>query len=184
MNLKSLSFGFESNSGKVLGYLKDNVTPEDNIRAVELCNKHGIGISGSFMFGNPGEKREDIEKTFDFIKKYIKRYAQIYVTTPLPGTKIWELAKEKKLVYDDISWEELDKINFRDTEKVFFLPDDMTEEEFFGKISEIRKFVEKREEKIDADISFIFNPFIIEKALKNPARMLSFFKKIIKGKTG
>lgn len=182
MNLKSLSFGFESNSDKVLRYLKDNVTPEDNRRAVEICNKHNISITGSFMFGNPGETKEDIEKTFDFIKKYIKRYAQVFITTPLPGTKIWELAKEKKLVYDDISWKELDKINFRDTERVFFLPDDMTEEEFFDKIAEIRNFVKEREERIDANISLIFNPFIIKKAIRNPKRMFSFLNKIIKGK--
>lgn len=180
MNLNSLSFGFESGSDKVLKYLKgENISIEDHIRAIELCKKYDIKVSGSFMIGNPFETKQDIEQTFDFIKKHIDCNVLIYITTPLPGTPIWELAKERGLVSEEMDWNELDLVNVRENKKVFFLPKDMTEKEFYDKFNEMRNYVEGRGNHVGVKFSYFFNPFIIKKVLTNPRTMIKHLKRII-----
>ena len=53
---------------RILNILKKGATIEDNRNAIELCNKHGIVIQGSFMFGNPTETYEEMKTTYQFIK--------------------------------------------------------------------------------------------------------------------
>jgi len=110
MNVTSVAFGFESGSERILNYLKKGtVKATDNIHAIETCRKHSLKVTGSFMIGNPGETKEDLEMTRDFIRNYPIDTASLFITTPLPGTELWELAKKENLVSDDMNWGEVDK---------------------------------------------------------------------------
>lgn len=109
MGVKRISFGMESGSKKVLDYLKNGVVTHDKIRkAVALCKKYGVGAMGSFMIGSPYETEEDIKDTLDFIKQLDLDQIGLNITTPFPGTEIWEYAREKGLIknneWDDRLW--------------------------------------------------------------------------------
>lgn len=109
INVVQIGYGFESNSQKILSYLKKNTASvEDNERAAYFTNKYSIGVGGQFMIGTPGETRQDILKTIDFIKRHAMSHAHLSITTPLPGTLLWEYAKEKKLVSEDMDWRKVD----------------------------------------------------------------------------
>lgn len=106
MGVTRISLGMESGSKKVLDYLKNGVVTHDKIRhAVKLCKEHGIKPMGSFMIGSPHETEEDIKQTMDFIKEIGLDELVLNVTTPFPGTELWEYAREKGFVKDN-EWDE------------------------------------------------------------------------------
>ncbi|MDP2860290.1 MAG: radical SAM protein [bacterium] len=106
MSVFAISFGMESGSEKILQYLKrQTVTLEQIRKAVAVCKKYNLQVLGGFMVGSPEETVSDIEETIDFIKELDLDQVGINVTTPLPGTELWEKAKEKGLVKNE-TWDE------------------------------------------------------------------------------
>jgi anaerobic magnesium-protoporphyrin IX monomethyl ester cyclase len=105
VNCKQIIFGLESGSQRVLSLLKNNATTvEQNKRAVKLVHDSGILACGSFMIGSPGETEEEIEMTKNFILENDLDGVQVTVTTPFPGTKLWEMCKEKGVIPENIDW--------------------------------------------------------------------------------
>lgn len=106
INVKSVSMGLESGSEKVLSFLKGKgITVEDNKRAIVMLKKHGFRVLGSLIFGSPGETIDDMKKTIKLIDFAIKHKANTlysYVMTPFPGTRIWEIAKQRGKVSDNM----------------------------------------------------------------------------------
>lgn len=131
INVTTLNFGFESGSEKVLNYLKGgSVTVEDNKKAILLGKEHGFSVVGSLMFGSPGESIEDMEQTLkfiDFAKKNGADNLWHFVTTPFPGTPIWELAKDRGAVSNDMDWNLLKHTNIN---RPLLLDDDIDLEDF------------------------------------------------------
>lgn len=122
LGIYSVGLGFESGSERILSYLKrNNFSPEDHKKAVRLLDKYDIYISGSFMLGNPGESREDLEKTIDFID-WISKIKNVYriwygLTTPYPGTKLWNLSYSD-IDYKNFNWQKLDILHTRFSARV------------------------------------------------------------------
>ncbi len=107
MGVVSVGMGLESGSVNTLKYLKGNVTVEDNVRAIELLKDAGIQVNASFVIGSPAETEEEIMETYDFIKNSRLDFVDTYVLTPLPGTPVWDSAKERGLVSEDMDWSRL-----------------------------------------------------------------------------
>jgi radical SAM superfamily enzyme YgiQ (UPF0313 family) len=105
---QQVTFGFESGSQRILDILKNGTTTvEDNARAVELCRKAGVTPAGTFMVGNPTETVEDIASTRKFIHDHGLKDISIHVTTPFPGTKLWEWCEERGLVPEVVDYASL-----------------------------------------------------------------------------
>lgn len=112
MQVFSVGMGLESGSNKTLRYLKgDNISIEDNRRAIAILNKYKISPNASFIIGSPFETKEDMLKTYFFIKNNRLRLFDTYVLTPYPGTYIWKYAKKRNLVSDNMDWSKLN-VNF------------------------------------------------------------------------
>ncbi len=101
-----INFGFESGSQRILDLLKKGVKIPQAENAIRICNEAGIMANGSFMIGNPDETIEDIEKTKEFIKKNKITVPGIYISTPYPGTELWDMAKKRGLIKEGIKWSE------------------------------------------------------------------------------
>jgi len=86
---RQVTFGFESGSQKILDVLNKKTTVEQNKRAIELCNKAGIIPQGTIMIGNPTETIEDVRATQQFLKESDIKSVGICITTPYPGTQLW-----------------------------------------------------------------------------------------------
>jgi anaerobic magnesium-protoporphyrin IX monomethyl ester cyclase len=112
IGVKSLNFGFESGSDKILQYLKgENITVDHHKKAIALCHEYGFKVYGSLIFGSPGETIDDMNKTLEFIDYTIKNKCHkiwAFVMTPLPGTPLWDQAKQQGKVSNDMDWEQLD----------------------------------------------------------------------------
>ena len=86
-----------------------------------------IETDGFFMLGIPGETKEDAINTINFSKELGLDFAQFYITTPYPGTKLYEIAKN----YGDISIKpnEWHKFNQYGDKNPVFIPKGWTGEE-------------------------------------------------------
>lgn len=131
LNIPLVLFGFESGSDKILKLLKGGkVSVEQNKNAILMCVKRGIKVQGSVIFGSPGESLEDMQKTLDFIDFAIKAKADriwSFVMTPFPATKIWEIAKERGKVSNNMDWSLLSHQNI---DHPLLLDDDIPIKEF------------------------------------------------------
>lgn len=137
MNLWHIAFGFESFSEPVLKFLKKGtVSVEQNKRAFALAKEYGFDVEGNFMVGSPLEKKEDMLKTYNFIKNNDLDSFGVQVTTPLPGTELWDMAKTRGLVSENMDFDCLYNFNpityidNYDRYKHFLMTEEVSREEF------------------------------------------------------
>jgi anaerobic magnesium-protoporphyrin IX monomethyl ester cyclase len=135
MGVVKIDLGLESGSDRVLRTLKGkDVSAEINLEAVKTINRHGIGTYCCFMLGSPGETREDVEKTRDLIRKVLdsspKNFCQVSVTTPLPGTPLWDEAVRRGLDPERMDWRQYSLNPLESDQKDFYLGDRIPYREF------------------------------------------------------
>lgn len=99
-----ICYGVESAAPQILKNINKNITPQDAEKAIKLTKRAGITCRASFMFGNPGETKETMRQTLDFALKTKPDFALFNITTPYPGTPLYEWAKEHGyLISEDYS---------------------------------------------------------------------------------
>jgi len=91
---KNLVIGAQSGSDRVLRLCNRKHTVEDVLRAVKLCKRFGLIPKVDFIFGLPGEEKEDVEQTIEVMQRLSELGAIIHAHTfmPLPQTPF---SKEK-----------------------------------------------------------------------------------------
>lgn len=110
MNMRYIGYGLETGSDRIMKQIKyRSASLEKNIQALQLCREYGIAIGSGFMMGNPTEDETDLKATYDFVLKYPLNSANVYITTPLPGTPIWHDALKKGLVSMDMEWTKINQ---------------------------------------------------------------------------
>lgn len=119
MNVTNIFMGIESASEHVLKFLKNNtVTVKDIQKSIDLCHEFDIQLEGSFIIGSPMETLKDLKTTYDFIyDNYCEGKLDmiaIYTLTPFPGTKVWDIAKDRGLVTEDMDWSLLNLFTIAD----------------------------------------------------------------------
>jgi radical SAM superfamily enzyme YgiQ (UPF0313 family) len=132
-----------------LEYLKgNNISLNDHINAITIFRKHGIEPYASFIIGSPQEGKEDILQTLSFIKENRLHSFDLYVLTPFPGTPIWDYARARNLVNEDIDWDLLN-VNFKpNSDKGIILSEKLTRAEICGLFSRFAKCKRKIRRKM------------------------------------
>ena len=82
--------GVESGSPKILKIINKMTTPEMNAKARALAKKHGILFKCFITVGHPGETREDIMMTKQWLIDNKPDAFEIYVITPYPGSPLYD----------------------------------------------------------------------------------------------
>ncbi len=90
----NLFFGFESGVQDLLNTVGKKITLEQIKQVTKWCKEVGIEVRASFMIALPQETPEMALKTIDFAVELDPEYAQFCITTPFPGTKLFEDAKK------------------------------------------------------------------------------------------
>ncbi len=91
VNNRSLIIGAQTGSERVLKIINRGHTIEQVERAIEIATLEGFTPHVDFIFGFPFETDEDVEETFRFIERIVRKYgAKIHAHTfmPLPGTPL------------------------------------------------------------------------------------------------
>lgn len=101
---REIVFGFESGSQRILNVLNKKTTVEQNKRAIELCNEAGLIPAGSVMIGSPTETVEEVRATQEFLKEANVKNVGVSITTPFPGTELWNWCEKRKLISPSLKW--------------------------------------------------------------------------------
>jgi anaerobic magnesium-protoporphyrin IX monomethyl ester cyclase len=107
LNVEAVGWGIESACPKTLAYLKDHITVQQHSQALQLLRKYKIHPHPSFIIGCPDETADDISETLQFISRNHLSTYEAYVLIPFPGTPVWEEAKFRNLVSDNLDWNRL-----------------------------------------------------------------------------
>ncbi|MBU1164136.1 B12-binding domain-containing radical SAM protein [Patescibacteria group bacterium] len=96
----SIAFGIESGDQKVLDSIGKQTTLEKAREVITLTKKYKISSLCGFMIGNLGETKETVMKTIKFARELDCTFANFAILVPLPGSKVFDIAKEKGLIDD------------------------------------------------------------------------------------
>lgn len=100
--LVQINMGIESGTQRILDQIYDKrSTIEDVRQAVSIAKSLGLKVGGYFMIGAPTETEEEIERTIRFAARLPIDEAAFNITTPLPGTYLWEQTRD--LVGGDVA---------------------------------------------------------------------------------
>ncbi len=103
-----LSFGLETVDTEMRKTMKKKVPLQHYLTANRILNDHGVEAMNSIMIGLPGETRETINKTLDFLAQAREvKQANLAIAVPYPGTELHQMAATGrhgiKLLSDDFS---------------------------------------------------------------------------------
>ncbi len=94
--------GLESVNESVLDNYGKGIENNQQIEAINILKKYGIGIHGSFIIGDMNETKEMVMKTVNFAKKMNPQLAQFSLLVPFPGTQLYDdMKKENKFLHND-----------------------------------------------------------------------------------
>ncbi len=118
-----LGFGIESGNQSILDAINKGFKLDQAINAIATAKKVGINTSAFFILGHPNETSKTVRDTINFACKLNPDMVSFGLMVPYPGTKIYDLAKENKGGYINLSddWEQYTKyfgnameyVNFR-----------------------------------------------------------------------
>lgn len=87
----AIAYGIESASPEIINTLNKDITLEQVEAAVSITREVGLQTIGYFMIGSPGESPETINQTIELAKRLKLDFAQFAITTPFPGTELYNL---------------------------------------------------------------------------------------------
>ncbi len=98
-------FGVESGCPRMRAVLKKGVTNEQIEKAIKWAKEAGIFVTVSVVLGYPGETKESLQETLDFVRKAEPDDVWLCHATPYPGTELralvesygWKMSEDWKL---------------------------------------------------------------------------------------
>lgn len=141
MGVVSVGLGLESGDEETLQFLKgERISVAHNRAAIDCLKDAGIAVNGSFVIGSPRETREQILRTYSFIRQSRLDLFDTYLLTPLPGTPVWNYARQRGLVSDDMpDWSRLDVNVYRAPQKAIIVSEVLKKKELLRLYKRFRR---------------------------------------------
>ena len=103
---REIHYGIESGNPDILRRLGKGITMDQVREAVAATAGAGILAKGYFMLGLPGDTAETMQQTIDFAGELALDEAMFSLTTPFPGTRLWdELLRRDPAVVQNLDLE-------------------------------------------------------------------------------
>ncbi|MEK7857838.1 MAG: radical SAM protein [Elusimicrobiota bacterium] len=84
--------GFESGSPRILKNINKKSTREENTRCVEIARRHGLKVKALMSIGHPGETRETVMETRQWLLDVKPDEFDVTIITTYPGTPYYDRA--------------------------------------------------------------------------------------------
>lgn len=99
-----IHFGIEAGNEKIRRDVvqKGHFTNKQIQQTIGLCKKNGIRFAGYFIIGHPGEGKKELSQTKNLILNSGIDLVGLSIPTPFPGSKLYEMAKDKQIISEDI----------------------------------------------------------------------------------
>lgn len=101
-----INFGVESGSDRILGILKKGTTTQRALDVFAWCHDIAMKTTANFMLGSPTETEVDCYRTFEFSKKLHASFTVFHITTPFPGTELYDIALREGLLKAPVDFDE------------------------------------------------------------------------------
>ncbi|HVF61111.1 MAG TPA: radical SAM protein [Thermoanaerobaculia bacterium] len=122
----AIFLGLESVTDAGLELVNKHNTAANNRRAIEILKEMGVGFTPNFIV-DPAWDREDFARLREWIATTAAYNSGFSILTPLPGTDLWETAKQNVTTHD---WEMYDIVHT-------VLPTKLPLEEFYAEYSRL-----------------------------------------------
>ena len=99
--LRLFTVGFETGSQAILNNIRKGMKVEWARQFAENCHALGIKMHGTFIVGLPGETKETIRETIQFVKEINPHTIQVSLPAALPGTYLYDQAKREGWLRDE-----------------------------------------------------------------------------------
>ncbi len=112
---KTIWFGGESGSQRILDKVNKHVSLEQTEAAFRICREEGIQTACSFLLGIPGETIEEMKTTFKFARKLDPDWCRFNIFVAVPGSALYREVMEKGLydrVEDFTAYIKTDEFNY------------------------------------------------------------------------
>lgn len=158
-----IRFGVETGVQQLLDNVRKGQTIEQTEQIFKWAHEVGIDTHAHMMIGMPGETRETIEKTINFVLKIDPTIVTFGICTPYPGTQLFKELKQHHPELGDGTEMDLSKLH---THSYY--------NEYFTSLSadELQKYIRKVYRK------FYLRPSYIWRWLKR-IKSLDEFKRVI-----
>lgn len=168
---KTIVFGVESGDEATLKKIDKKITLKQSSRAIKLSNMAGIEIKANFMLAFPWDNYRSIYNTLDFAASLpVNNEYAFYYTTPFPGTRIWELAKEQGIVDESsIDWSEFNELN------LFFTNNSIAKDDYDRLL--LLSYIYVLRKKMKKEIKNLFSLRHYGRALRHTWRIYSGIQK-------
>jgi radical SAM superfamily enzyme YgiQ (UPF0313 family) len=103
----AIFLGLESVTDEGLKAVNKKNTADNNVKAIKILQDLGVGFTPNFIV-DPAWNRDDFKRLRDWIDHTGAYNSGFSVLTPLPGTDLWDSAKEKVTTHD---WEMYDIVH-------------------------------------------------------------------------
>ncbi|MBN1223237.1 MAG: radical SAM protein [Candidatus Aminicenantes bacterium] len=101
-----VSFGVESGNQEILDLCGKRITLEQSKKAIQISHEAGLISIGHFVLGFPGESGDTLRQTVRFSSAIDPDFAEFYIATPFPGSRLFENVKKKiELDWNDIRYD-------------------------------------------------------------------------------
>jgi anaerobic magnesium-protoporphyrin IX monomethyl ester cyclase len=153
-----LAVGIESISQSALNNINKKLNLEKAKEFLRILKKFDIGIRLNLIIGLPGEPKDIVKKTIDFIKEVGPSSVLLSVLTPVPGSKIFHHPEQFGIKFDQNTpfdklfslfgrFDENERLDMVfEYEKITPFGESMTNEEIINNYNEIQLFL--RESKL------------------------------------
>src|SRR5712692_7858707 len=122
----AIFLGLESVTDQGLKAVNKKNTACNNVEAIEILKKLGVGFTPNFIV-DPAWDRQDFTRLRDWIDTMGAYNSGFSILTPLPGTDLWDAAKQQVTTHD---WEMYDIVHA-------VLPTKLSLEEFYDEYSRL-----------------------------------------------
>jgi anaerobic magnesium-protoporphyrin IX monomethyl ester cyclase len=93
-NCQEVFFGVESGCQQILDAVSKRTSIELNEKAIRWAKEAGLFVALSVIIGYPGETRNTLKQTLDFIRRLKPDDAYLCVAMPYPGTELRALVEK------------------------------------------------------------------------------------------
>lgn len=135
-------FGIESGNQQILNKVKKGITLEQIRNAVYYCKETDIKTKGYFMLGMPEDTVETMQDTLNFANELKLDDVMFSVTTPFPGTELWNSIDKNKI--KSLSDAFYYTGNYDDTDiKIFYNLSDTSDDNIINMMKKAQKIAEE-----------------------------------------
>lgn len=97
-------FGVESGSQRILDFYEKDISVDQTVKAFAWCHERGIRAGANVILGAPMETPDELEQTYELLKRIQPDHFWVFFCTALPGKAITRYVIEHNLLKRNLGY--------------------------------------------------------------------------------